>query len=328
MASESISNSTGGSTPTQRADLVHARATALGFDACGIASAADVPDATRLDAWLQKGWHAGMDWMARTRELRLDVRRVLPGACSVVMVARNYYCDRPPEPAEPFGRVSRYAWSRDYHRVLKKPLRQLAAYIASLEMDGRCWSAIDSGPLWERYWAVRAGIGWLGRNGMVVREDIGSWFFLGGIVTTVALRPDSPVENRCGACSACVRACPVNAIGENGMVDARRCIAYHTIENRGIIPQDLHPAFGDWVFGCDICLEVCPWNRRVPRTSEPDFFPRKHCAYPLLDEIEQMNDDDFRNRFAGTPIMRAKREGLQRNARIVRANRNTCKELS
>lgn len=302
-----------------RANAVKAQAARLGFDACGIAEAGDVDPADRLGGWLARGYHADMAWMAASSELRRDIRLKLPGARSVVVVARNYYAPQP-ESAPGLAKVSRYAWGRDYHRVLRKPLRALEAFLTDLDPAAQSEAFVDSGPVMEKAWAERAGVGWIGKNSLVLRRGLGSWFFLGVVATTLELAPDAPAVDRCGSCTACVDACPTNAIVEPRVVDSSRCIAYHTIENRGEVPENLQPAFGDWAFGCDICQEVCPWNRKPVITSEPDFLPRAGHTALNPDEADTWDDTRFLQRFAGSPLMRAKRPGLTRNLRIVKRN--------
>lgn len=302
-----------------RSQRIKEFAAALGFDACGIAAACAIDPNDFLGDWLDSEMHADMHWMARTKSIRQDVRKKLEGARSVVVVARNYYARRPPHSRDT-GLVSRYAWGRDYHRVLLKPLRRLARFIESLESAARCYCCIDSGPVMEKAWAARAGVGWIGKNSLVLRRDLGSWFFLGVVVTTLEIRPDSPVADQCGACRLCLDACPTSAIVRPGVVDSRRCISYHTIENKGAIPEDLQPNFDTWVFGCDICQDVCPWNRKAPVTTEADFHPKEGHSNIDLDRIRRMCDDEFVHEFAGTPLMRAKRAGMQRNANVARQN--------
>jgi epoxyqueuosine reductase len=295
------------------AGMVKASATELGFDACGIAPVEEIDPQDRLGEWLGLGYHAGMAWMATTKDTRQNVQLKLPGARSVVAVARNYFAPRP-EPAPGSGKVSRYAWGRDYHRVLLKPLRELARRIEASVPEARCYCCIDSGPVMEKAWAVRAGLGWLGKNSLVLRRDLGSWFFLGVILTTAELTPDSPASDQCGRCRLCVDACPTNAIVQPHVVDSRRCISYHTIENRGEIPAGIARNLDDWVFGCDICQDVCPWNRRVETTTQDDFHPRPGHANPDLAALASMDEEGFRSTFAGSPIMRAKHSGMRRNA--------------
>ncbi len=301
-----------------RSTSVKERARALGFEACGIATAGPADPENRLGQWIGAGFHADMAWLARTRDLRQDVTRKLPGTRSVIVVARNYYQPNPPRPKEAHGKVARYAWGRDYHKVLKKPLRQLAAFVDGLEEGATSYACVDSGPVLERTWAERAGVGWVGKNSLILRRDLGSWFFLGVVLSTVELAHDTPGENRCGSCHACIDACPTGAIVAPGVVDARRCIAYQTIENRGDIPRVLHGPMDGWVFGCDICQEVCPWNRFATPTDEPDFAVREGVAYPVLDELCALGETAFNTRFEGTPVRRAKHAGMVRNAKIAR----------
>ncbi|GMW03537.1 MAG: epoxyqueuosine reductase [Candidatus Hydrogenedentota bacterium] len=294
-------------------------AKANGFDACGIAAARDIDPDDRLGQWLANGYHADMAWMANTREVRQNVQRKLPGAKSVVVVARNYYAQRPGKP-EGAGRVSRYAWGRDYHNVLRKPLRRIAEHIQSLSPMAETYCCIDSGPVMEKAWAMQAGLGWIGKNSLVLRKGLGSWFFLGVVLTTLELEPDAPATDQCGACRLCIDACPTEALVDPRTVDATKCISYHTIENRGEIPQPIRERMKDWVFGCDICQEVCPWNRRPVTTTESDFLPRESQAHLTKEGIVDMDEKGFLNRFAGTPLMRAKLHGLVRNLDIIETN--------
>ncbi len=298
-------------------EAVKSRARELGFDACGIAAADHIDPGDRLGAWLSRGFHATMKWMVTTRDIRQDPRKKLAGARSVVVLARNYYSPPAPESASRSGRVARYAWGRDYHRVLRRPLRELAAFIESLEPGTRCYASVDSGPVMERSWAERAGVGAIGKNSLVLRRDIGSWFFLATIITTLELEPDAPAADICGTCTLCIDSCPTAAIVEPGVVDSNRCISYHTIENRGEVPDSVASRQGDWVFGCDVCQDVCPWNRFARATTEPDFLPRPDQANPNLDELAALGESEFRARFSGTPLMRAKHAGIVRNARLV-----------
>jgi epoxyqueuosine reductase len=298
---------------------IQTHAEELGFDACAIAAAVDVDPDDTLGDWLARGFHADMQWMARSKAVRQDVQQKLPGTRSVVVVARNYYAERPDAP-EKSGRVSRYAWGRDYHRALFKPVRRLAKYIEDQAPDTETYCSIDSGPVLEKVWAQRAGLGWIGKNSLVLRRDLGSWFFLSCILTTAELDPDPPVADGCLTCTACLDACPTGAIVEPQVVDSNRCISYQTIENRSDIPGDIQEKSDDWIFGCDICQEVCPWNNRAAVTDQPDFHPRPGHANPALDDLAAMDDDVFLETFAGTPLMRTKRAGIQRNTAIARRN--------
>jgi epoxyqueuosine reductase len=314
-------------TPVVRSQRVKRQAADLGFDACGVAEAGPIDPHDHLGEWLAAGYHADMNWMETTKEIRRDPRLHLPGAQSVVVVARNYFAERP-QPPRGSGRVSRYAWGRDYHRALRMPLQRLARFVDSMEVDSKCYCCIDSGPVLEKAWAARAGVGWIGKNSLVLRTDLGSWFFLGAIVTTTKLAPDLPMPDQCGTCRTCIDACPTSALVAPRILDARRCISYHTIENRGEIPKALQSAFGDWVFGCDICQEVCPYNHTkrmggaVGPSSEKDFHPKPGHANPDLAGLLHMDEGTFRAEFAGTPILRAKHAGMRRNASITFRNKN------
>jgi epoxyqueuosine reductase len=302
--------------PSERGWAIKKAAQTLGFDACAIAAAGNVDPEDCLGEWLRRGYHADMGWMASTKDVRQNVRMRLPGARSVVVVARNYFAPRPEAPPDS-GKVSRYAWGRDYHRALLKPLRRLARHIEAHIPGAATYCCIDSGPVMEKAWAVRAGVGWLGKNSLVLRRDLGSWFFLGVIVTTADLAPDSPAADQCGRCRLCIDACPTDAIVQPQVIDSNRCISYHTIENRGDIPADVARKFNGWVFGCDICQDVCPWNRRTPVTTETGFHPRPGHANPALADLRRMDEPAFRNEFTGTPVLRGKLPGIQRNAAIA-----------
>jgi epoxyqueuosine reductase len=308
---------------------VKSAAANLGFDACGIAAAGHIDPEDRLGAWLARGYHAGMDWLARNKDVRQDIRLRLPGAKSVVVVARNYYaecCGAGVPPAQSAtgtgtGRVARYAWGRDYHKVLAKPLRALAARIQEMGEGTRCYCCIDTGPVLERAWAQRAGVGWIGKNGLVLRQDLGSWFFLGVIATTLELEPGAPAEDQCAACTRCLDACPTGALVAPRVLDARGCISYLTIEHRGPVPEDLAGKYGGRLFGCDACQDACPWNRKAAVTTEPAFHPEAGCASIDLDKLLAMDEQSFNRGFAGSPIRRATYEGIRRTAEILLGKR-------
>lgn len=307
---------------------IKSAAASLGFDACGIAAAGHVDPEDRLGAWLARGYHGGMDWLARNKEIRQDIRLRLPGARSVVVVGRNYYAGEAPVGEAPVGepklgaqgaagRVARYAWGRDYHKVLAKPLRALAGRIQEMGEGIGCYCCIDTGPVLERAWAQRAGVGWIGKNGLVLRQDLGSWFFLGVIGTTLELAPDAPAEDRCASCTRCLDACPTGALIAPRVLDARRCLSYLTIEHRGDVAEDIAEKYGDRLFGCDACQDACPWNRKDKITTEAAFHPEAGCASIELDELLSMDEETFNRRFAGSPIRRATWAGISRTAGIL-----------
>jgi epoxyqueuosine reductase len=300
-------------------EKIKKRAAELGFDACGITDVQDVDPQRALRKWLDRGFHADMQWMEKNADIREDITRKLPDARSVVVVARNYYHPRP-DPAPGTGQVSRYAWGRDYHNVLRKPLIKLARYIESLQDDAQTYRSLDTGPVLERAWAQRAGVGSIGKNTLALRRDLGSWFFLGTVAVTIPLTADSPSPDLCGTCRACLDACPTHAFPEPYVLDSNRCISYQTIENRGTIPPEMHEAQGDWIFGCDICQEVCPWNRFARQTDETDFRPRPGQANPELPDVLNMDESEFNETYQGSPIRRTRHSGFLRNAKIVEEN--------
>ena len=296
-------------------ESVKALALELGFDLVATGPADPPEHGAALRRWVEAGHAATMGYLARRLEERLDPRRVLPGARSVLCVALNYYQG---EPADASWRpVARYAWGRDYHDVIAPRLERLAAHLA--EAGGaRSRGYVDTGPVLERDLAARAGLGWVGKNTMLLHPRLGSWFFLGVLLTTAELASDAPLADRCGSCRACLDACPTGAFVAPYVLDARRCISYLTIEHRGDLDPDLQPSMAGWQFGCDICQDVCPWNRKTPPTAEADFVPE--AAYPGAEAVSAMDDADFRRHFAGTPILRAKAAGMRRNAVIYLKN--------
>ncbi len=296
----------------------------LGFSHAGIARVCDTGILEdRLRAWLDAGYHAGMQWMARDPGRRADPARVLPGAQSVIMVAMNYHTPLRHSDDPATGRISRYAWGDDYHEVLLDRLTRLAALLDELCPGSASRLHVDSGPVMEKAWAERAGLGWVGRNACLITRDLGSWVFLGTVITTAALDPDAAHGNFCGTCSACIDACPTRAIVRPGVVDARRCISQLTIESRDEDPSRGGLDFAGWVHGCDICQDVCPWNRFAQATGEDCFTARPHNVAPRLDALAAIDDGEFRTLHAGSPILRLKAERLRRNARIVLRQRES-----
>ncbi len=293
---------------------------ALGFDRVGFTPANRVADYDRYQSWLDAGHAGGMEYMHRNCCLREDPRELLPEARSVILVSMNYHWPGGETREADRGRVSRYARGRDYHKVLRGRLRKLDALLREDFGATTTRICVDSAPLLERSLAAAAGLGWVGKNTMLIDEKIGSWTFLGALLCDLDLPADTPVAERCGACTACLDACPTEAFPEPGILDAGRCISYLTIEHKGEVPAGLAAQMDDHVFGCDICQEVCPWNNKAPATEIDDFEPRPSATAPLLSELVALNEASFLERFAGTPIMRAGLEGMKRNARNAMEN--------
>jgi len=311
-------------TPEERTRVLKERAAAEGFDLIGVAAADALDrDAAALDTWLGAGRHATMEWMQRYRDRRVDPRKLLAGCRSVVVVAMNYW----PGSAEAEtiagrARVALYARSRDYHKVMGTKLKRLAAWLA--EESGETTRAfVDTAPILERAWAQRAGLGWIGKNANLLTQSIGSWLLLGELLSTAELQPDAgPHADHCGTCTACLDACPTGAIVDDGVVDSRACISYWTIEHRGAVPEERRAGNAEWIFGCDICQQVCPWNETHARPVEAEHVDRRDDLRGLdATEILSMNESTFRAAYSGTPLMRAKWEGMRRNACIVLGNR-------
>src|SRR5579883_1445140 len=322
------------------AEALKARVRELGFVAVGIARAE--PDAAARYLFHERidlGYYDGLPWFGHERADRATApERVLSGAASVVTLAAPYKTEHVPDrPIDGLrGRVARYAWGRDYHRVLERKLRTLAGFIEERCADGdgeqggggnagmrgvRSRGLVDYGPLAERAYAARAGIGWFGKNTNLLLPGLGSWVLLAELVTTAPLEPDAPLAKSCGGCTRCIAACPTGAISGPYVVDNRRCISFQTIENRGWIPHELRPLMGDWVFGCDLCQDVCPVGQGHEGTSLPELQPASlDAALPELTSLLALSEDEFRERFQGRAIMRAKRAGLARNACVALGN--------
>ena len=297
------------------AQSVKTRALELGFDRVAIGPATPPEHGPAFSRWVEAGYAATMDYLGRREGERLDPAGVLPGARSVICVALNYYQGETAHGSS-WSPVARYAWGSDYHSVITPRLRELAAHLAEAG-GGVSKGYVDTGPVLERDLAARAGLGWIGKNTMLLHPELGSWFFIGALLTTAALDVDEPLADRCGSCRACLDACPTQAFVAPYVLDARRCISYLTIEHRGAIDSALADALGPWQFGCDICQSVCPWNRKAPLTGEPSFRPS--APYPGADRIVEMSDEELRTRFHGTALTRAKAAGLRRNAAIAHA---------
>ena len=298
-----------------------------GFDAVGISRVDDPPVhetlRARLMDWLARSFEAGMSWMAKDPERRADPHRVLPGCRSIISVGINYYTAERADERPGHGRIARYAWGRDYHELFGERLEALRQRLTALAPDHTFRWYVDTGPVMEKAWAQQAGIGWIGKHSNLVSARHGSWLLLGEILTTLDLDPDEPAADLCGTCTLCLRACPTGAIAEPYVVDAARCISYLTIELRGDghrIPDELAARMGNRIFGCDDCLDVCPYNTQATPTDEPAFQPTSLTLAPRLADLEQMNEPEFSATFRHSAIRRPKLAGFLRNVRIARKN--------
>jgi epoxyqueuosine reductase len=314
-------------------DWVVAQALKIGFGLCGVTAAARFPESDRMEAWLERGFAGEMQYLHDAR--RLDPEMVLEGAQSIIVCALDYNTAFPysteaaaiaSEDGAPRGWISRYAWGDDYHDVLGVKLEQLLDAMRQKILEPFAARAyVDTGPVQERVAAKWAGLGWLGKNTCLIHEERGSWFFLGVIVTTIEMAPslaagEPPAADLCGQCRLCIDACPTEAIVEPYVLDARRCISYLTIELRGSIPSELRPGMGRMVLGCDICQDVCPWNRRAETSTAPEFQPRESLLAPPLEWLAGLDEHDFRTIFRSSAVKRAKWRGLVRNACVALGN--------
>jgi len=293
----------------------HARE--IGFDLVGIAAATQADGFDRLSEWLARGYAGDMSYMERRHDARRHPESILPTVRTVIMTALNYYGgdEGPSGPAN--GRIARYARGTDYHDRLRERLRTLLAWLQHEQPECRGRAVVDTAPLLERDFARRAGLGWIGKNTMLLHPRMGSYTFLGALLVDIPLAPDAAfATSHCGTCTACLDQCPTDAFPAPGWLDARRCISYLTIELRGPMPDDLRPGVGDWLFGCDICQEVCPWNRKAPMGDLHDVLPKSMNA----EEVLKLTREQFAAQFAGTAIERTGYEGLRRNAAIVLGN--------
>jgi epoxyqueuosine reductase len=298
----------------------------LGFDAVGISRV--TPSETvsqtllsRLGSWLSRGYHATMAWMARDPERRADPTRVLAGCRSVISVGMNYNSGHRPDERPGRGRIARYAWGLDYHTVMGSRLKLLEAHITRLAPEAITRSYVDTGPVMEKAWAERAGLGWIGKHSNLVSPQFGSWLLLGEILTTLDLEADDPGTDLCGSCTLCIRACPTQAITNPYVVDAGRCISYLTIELRdaGTIPEDIKARIGNRIFGCDDCLDACPYNMHAVATDEPAFQPSSLTLAPDLQRLELLSEAEFASTFRQSPIRRSKHGGFLRNITLARS---------
>ncbi|MEA5570327.1 tRNA epoxyqueuosine(34) reductase QueG [Calothrix sp. UHCC 0171] len=303
--------------PRVSSSEVKQKALELGFHKVGIATldSSETIAVHRLQAWLALGYQADMEWMANPK--RQDIKLVMPEVRSLICVALNYYTPHQRPEGEEYAKISRYAWGRDYHKIMHKKLKALNSWLASLSSEVIARYYTDTGPVQDKAWAQRAGIGWIAKNGNLISREYGSWIFLGEVLTNLELAPDSPHNPHCGTCTRCLEACPTEAIVSSGVVDANRCIAYHTIENRNEeLPKSIQSNLQGWVAGCDICQDVCPWNQRfATATNVSEFEPYAGNLAPKLVELAAISDENWNQQFPASALRRIKPEMLRRNAR-------------
>lgn len=302
---------------------IKAKAIEIGFDKVGIARAEELTEEREhLEKWLADNFQAAMSWMEREPEKRTNPKLLMENAKSVIVVALNYYTPHQHEEMLKVGKVSRYAWGDDYHDILKEKLRALLTWIKAEVPNAEGKICVDTAPIMDKAWAQRAGLGWIGKHSNLITRELGSWVFLGEIILNLELEFDDPeTTDFCGNCTACLDACPTNAIVAPRRVDANRCLSYATIESRAPeLPAEIAENLSGWLYGCDICQDVCPWNRFEQPTAENRFEPRPDNVSPNLEAVLNLSVEDYVQRFRRSPMKRAKLGGLQRNARALLAN--------
>ncbi len=297
--------------------IVIEKAKQVGFDLVGFAKADLLIEETKkLESWLEKGYQASMNYMEKNLHKRKDIKEIFPSAKSVISLALNYYTPEIHSIENDKGKISRYAWGKDYHLIIWQKLDELETVLKELEPELITLSYVDTGPVMDKAWAVRSGIGWIGKHTNVINPEIGSWFFISTIITNYEFDCSKVITDHCGTCTACIDACPTHAIVQEYVVDANKCISYQTIENKEEIPIELKGKFENWIFGCDICQDVCPWNQKFSQNSWiSEFHPViKELSY---NEVMSLDNQTFKERFAESPIKRTKLKGLQRNAKFL-----------
>lgn len=305
---------------TKHTQIIKQTAQQLGFFYCGIAKAEKLDeDARRLEAWLQQGMHGSMQYMENHFDLRVDPRKLVPGARSVITLLQNYYPAQQQKTGTPH--IAKYAFGKDYHEVIRAKLHQFLASINQSigEIQGRGF--VDSAPVLERTWAVKSGAGWIGRNGNLINKQSGSFYFIATLIVDLELQYDDPLtKDYCGSCHKCIDSCPTDAIRENKVIDGSKCISYFTIELKdALIPENMKGKFDNWLFGCDVCQDVCPWNRFSKPTNELQFTPIPEILNLSTKEWEELSEDAFARIFKESPIKRSKYKGIQRNLSFLQS---------
>jgi len=308
---------------TKNTQFIKQKAHELGFDFCGISEAVFLEEeAPRLEEWLNQGMHGKMQYMENYFDKRLDPRKLVDGARSVISLLYNYYTPlKQKDPAAP--KISKYAYGKDYHLVLKKKLKELIAFMKEEIGQVNVRAFVDSAPVMERAWAAKSGLGWIGKNSLLLNKNSsngypgGSYFFLAELIVDIPLEYDGPATDHCGSCTKCIDACPTDAIVEPYMVDGSKCISYFTIELKENIPAEMAGKFKNWAFGCDICQEVCPWNKFAQPHKEPAFHPKPEMLNKRKDQWKEITEEVFQELFKQSPLQRTKYKGMKRNIEFL-----------
>ena len=303
-------------------ELVIQKAKATGFDLVGFVKAEElIVEVKKLEQWLRSDYHAGMEYMERNGEKRKDVSKILSSAKSVISLAVNYYTDEHYSQHDSNGKISRYAWSKDYHLIIWAMLQELEEELKECDPGFESLSYVDTGPVMDKAWAAKAGIGWMGKHSNIINREFGSWIFIANIITSSVFEYTEQIPDFCGSCTACIDACPTDAIVSDYVVDSNKCISYLTIENKGEIPEKLIGKFDGWLFGCDICQDVCPWNKKFFTPAHIKDFLHPEIKEMNLEEVLKMDETEFTEGFKLSPVKRTKLKGLKRNAEFLLTNK-------
>lgn len=299
-------------------EIVSTEAKKAGFDIVGFSDAAPLTsEINNLQNWIFSGFQSGMSYMERNIEKREDVKNILQNAKSVISLGLNYFTSHKHSTKKGYGKISRYGWGTDYHFIIWEMLDKLIEELQKVDSTFEAKSYVDTGPVMDKVWAVRSGLGWIGKHSNVINKKLGSWFFIAEIINNISFPADIPSLDFCGSCTKCIDACPTNAIVSEGVVDANKCISYLTIENKEEIPNEFIGKFDNWLFGCDICQDVCPWNNKFAKETNVEQFQPKFGTELNLAEIEEMTNSQFKTKFEKSPIKRSKLKGLKRNAEFL-----------
>lgn len=307
--------------------LVREKILSVGFDLVGFSRSEELKEeGEKLKQWIYLGYSADMNWIENSLEKRINPQKILPEVKSIISVGINYYQsykkDFFPENG---GRISKYAWGKDYHKVFEKKFKLVRKILEEVQPESKNIFYVDYGPTMDKVWAVRSGLGWMGKHTNVINTSIGSWFFIGTILTSIEFEPDEPVLDMCGECRICIDACPTQAIVDDYILDSRKCISYHTIENKGEIPVEFKGKFENYIFGCDICQEVCPWNLKLQiETTEPDFASNT-IEYIEINELENLDEQKFKEKYKGKPVLRAGLKNIKRNFEFISKSKERSK---
>ncbi|AFN73650.1 iron-sulfur cluster binding protein [Melioribacter roseus P3M-2] len=299
-------------------EIVIEKAREIGFDLIGFAPYQTLQEETeRLNRWLDRKYHAGMKYMEKNIDKRCDVKNILPEAKSIISLGLNYYINEKHSNLPGHGKISRYAWGKDYHLIVWDKLELLEEELKKLDEGFVAKSYVDTGPVMDKVWAIKSGIGWMGKHSNIINRNMGSWFFIATLINNREFEYSEPAYELCGACRACIDACPTSAIVEDFVVDSNKCISYLTIENKGEIPGEFKGKFDNWLFGCDVCQDVCPWNKKFSMPANEEAFKPAASKEYLLEDIMNMTEEEFKEKFNVSPIKRSKLKGLKRNAQFL-----------